>query len=213
MPQRLAHPYPVVMIHGGSQTGTNFTGTPDGREGWAQYFLRRGYAVYVVDQVARGRAAHWSRGLRAGAAPPAELRGAALRRARAHQAVAAGASAQPMAGRRQARATRPSTSSMPASFPRWSTFPCSRSSIATPRGAARPDRARRCCSPIRSPARSSGRSPTSGPSLVKAIVAVEPNGPPAHDVEFKGAPDWFTDAAAHQGLGPDATFRSPTSRR
>src|SRR5215468_10225008 len=43
VPQKVAHPYPVVMIHGGSQTGTNFTGTPDGREGWAQYFLRRGY--------------------------------------------------------------------------------------------------------------------------------------------------------------------------
>src|SRR5262249_11854718 len=60
VPQKAAHPYPVVMIHGGSQTGTNFTGTPDGREGWAQYFLRRGYTVYVVDQVARGRAAQWS---------------------------------------------------------------------------------------------------------------------------------------------------------
>src|SRR6266403_3553338 len=60
VPQKVAHPYPVVMIHGGSQTGTNFTGTPDGREGWAQYFLRRGYTVYVVDQVARGRAAHWA---------------------------------------------------------------------------------------------------------------------------------------------------------
>src|ERR1700730_14735436 len=60
VPQKVTHPYPVVMIHGGSQTGTNFTGTPDGREGWAQYFLRRGYAVYVVDQVARGRAAQWS---------------------------------------------------------------------------------------------------------------------------------------------------------
>ena len=60
IPEKLEHPYPVVMIHGGSQTGTNFTGTPDGREGWAQHFLRKGYAVYVVDQVARGRAAHWS---------------------------------------------------------------------------------------------------------------------------------------------------------
>ena len=50
---------PIVMVHGGNQTGTNFTGTPDGREGWAQYFLRRGFAVYVVDQVARGRAANW----------------------------------------------------------------------------------------------------------------------------------------------------------
>ena len=60
IPQRLRHRYPIVMVHGGSQTGTNFTGTPDGREGWAQYFVRRGYAVYVVDQVARGRSAHWS---------------------------------------------------------------------------------------------------------------------------------------------------------
>src|ERR1700730_3471040 len=59
IPQKLEHPYPIVMIHGGGQTGTNFTGTPDGREGWAQFFLRRGYAVYVVDQVARGRSANW----------------------------------------------------------------------------------------------------------------------------------------------------------
>jgi pimeloyl-ACP methyl ester carboxylesterase len=48
-------PYPVIMVHGGGQSGANFTGTPDGREGWAQHFLRRGYAVYVVDQVGRGR--------------------------------------------------------------------------------------------------------------------------------------------------------------
>src|SRR5436309_58310 len=60
IPQRQTHRYPIVMVHGGSQTGTNFTGTPDGREGWAHYFVRRGYAVYVVDQVARGRAANWS---------------------------------------------------------------------------------------------------------------------------------------------------------
>src|SRR5262245_28567116 len=60
IPARRTHFYPIVMVHGGSQTGTNFTGTPDGREGWAQYFVRRGYAVYVVDQVARGRSAHWS---------------------------------------------------------------------------------------------------------------------------------------------------------
>src|SRR4029453_5875903 len=60
IPQRLRHRTPIVMVHGGSQTATNFTGTPDGREGWAQYFVRRGYAVYVVDGVARGRSAHWS---------------------------------------------------------------------------------------------------------------------------------------------------------
>ena len=60
IPQRLRHRTPVVMVHGGSQSGTNFTGTPDGREGWAQYFVRRGYAVYVVDGVGRGRSANWS---------------------------------------------------------------------------------------------------------------------------------------------------------
>src|SRR5262249_17678663 len=60
IPAKVTHPYPIIMIPGGSQTGTNFTGTIAGDEGWAQYFARRGYAVYVVDQVARGRSAYWS---------------------------------------------------------------------------------------------------------------------------------------------------------
>jgi pimeloyl-ACP methyl ester carboxylesterase len=58
IPQRQIHPYPIVMIHGGSQTGTGWISTPDGRDGWAIYLLRHGYAVYVVDQVARGRSAY-----------------------------------------------------------------------------------------------------------------------------------------------------------
>src|SRR5215210_7484166 len=60
IPAKQTHPYPIVMVHGGTRSGANWTGTPDGREGWAQYFARRGYAVYVVDQVARGRSAHWN---------------------------------------------------------------------------------------------------------------------------------------------------------
>ena len=56
IPQIVRSPYPLIMIHGGFQTGTNWTGTPDGREGWAQFFLRRGWPVYVVDTVGRGRA-------------------------------------------------------------------------------------------------------------------------------------------------------------
>jgi pimeloyl-ACP methyl ester carboxylesterase len=49
------HPYPLVMIHGAAQTGTNFIETPDGRKGWAPYFVEQGYSVYVVDQAGRGR--------------------------------------------------------------------------------------------------------------------------------------------------------------
>ena len=55
IPAKQTHPYPIIMVHGGSMSGTNYTGTPDGREGWAQYFVRQGYAVYVVDQPGRGR--------------------------------------------------------------------------------------------------------------------------------------------------------------
>jgi pimeloyl-ACP methyl ester carboxylesterase len=58
IPSKQTHRWPIVMVPGGAQSGTNFTGTPDGREGWAQFFLRQGYAVYVVDQPGRGRAAY-----------------------------------------------------------------------------------------------------------------------------------------------------------
>ena len=55
VPAKVTAPYPIVMIHGNMQNGSNFLGTPDDRPGWADHFLRRGFAVYVVDQVARGR--------------------------------------------------------------------------------------------------------------------------------------------------------------
>jgi pimeloyl-ACP methyl ester carboxylesterase len=55
MPKHKTRPYPVVMIHGGGQTASNFLSTPDGRRGWADDFVANGYAVYVVDQSGRGR--------------------------------------------------------------------------------------------------------------------------------------------------------------
>lgn len=58
IPATKRSPYPIVMIHGQYQNGSNFLGTPDDREGWAQYFLRRGFPVYVVDQPARGRSSY-----------------------------------------------------------------------------------------------------------------------------------------------------------
>lgn len=56
-PARVTRKYPLVFFHGNSQTATNWLGTPDGRPGWADYFLAQGYLVYLVDQPARGRSA------------------------------------------------------------------------------------------------------------------------------------------------------------
>src|SRR5689334_21707851 len=58
IPATQTHPYPIVMFSGGGQSGLNYTGTPDGREGWMQYFLRQGYAVYALDQPSRARSPH-----------------------------------------------------------------------------------------------------------------------------------------------------------
>ncbi len=46
---------PIVMVHGSGHTGVTYETTPDGREGWATYFARKGFPVYVVDHAGRGR--------------------------------------------------------------------------------------------------------------------------------------------------------------
>lgn len=55
IPKKVTHATPIVMVPGTGQTGIDYFGTPDGRKGWAQYFAAKGYKVYVIDQVARGR--------------------------------------------------------------------------------------------------------------------------------------------------------------
>ena len=45
----------IVMVHGSGHTGATYETTPDGREGWATYFARKGFPVYVVDHSGRGR--------------------------------------------------------------------------------------------------------------------------------------------------------------
>ncbi|GJD57746.1 hypothetical protein MTDSW087_05575 [Methylobacterium dankookense] len=54
-PAKPTQALPIVMVHGVAQSGVNFLGTPDGRPGWVQYFVEQGFRVYVVDQVGRGR--------------------------------------------------------------------------------------------------------------------------------------------------------------
>ena len=56
-PREVRQPWPLVLIHGAAQTATNWMSTPDGRKGWAEYFVEQGYVVYMIDQPARGRSA------------------------------------------------------------------------------------------------------------------------------------------------------------
>ncbi|WP_234496539.1 alpha/beta hydrolase [Vibrio maritimus] len=56
-PEKVTQPLPIVLIHGAGQSAVNWMTTPDGRKGWAHYFINQGYVVYMVDQPARSRSA------------------------------------------------------------------------------------------------------------------------------------------------------------
>ncbi len=60
---KLAHPrhkYPIVMMPGGGLSGVVYETTPDGRAGWQWFFLRAGYSTYVADLDQTGRSS-WAR--------------------------------------------------------------------------------------------------------------------------------------------------------
>ena len=47
--------YPLLMWHGGGLSGVTYETTPDGREGWLNYFLRKGWSVYNNAAAPAGR--------------------------------------------------------------------------------------------------------------------------------------------------------------
>lgn len=55
VPKQIRHPYPIVFLHAAGNTATQWMQTPDGRPGWAYDFIDQGYVVYVEDFPARGR--------------------------------------------------------------------------------------------------------------------------------------------------------------
>ena len=56
LPQSRKGKVPLLMWHGGGFTGVTYESTPDGREGWLNMFVRKGWDTYVSDAVERGRA-------------------------------------------------------------------------------------------------------------------------------------------------------------
>jgi pimeloyl-ACP methyl ester carboxylesterase len=202
VPQTVEQSYPLVMIHGGGQTGTNFTGTPDGREGWAQYFLRHGYTVYVVDQVARGRAANWAQVY--GAMTPPRFAFTEQRFARPEDAKLWPQAHLHTQWPGTGKPGDPVFEQFYASqVPSIADF-AKQQELNRDAGAALLDRIGPAIVLTHSQSGAFGWPIADArPHLVKAIVAVEPSGPPVHDVVFKGAPDWFADAAPTKrwGLG------------
>ena len=197
IPAHRRHPYPIVFIHGGAQTGTNFTGTPDGREGWAQFFLRQGYAVYVVDVAGRGRSAYQDTVYGPQTTPNLDFvqqRFTAIEnynkwpQAHLHtQWPGKGTPGDPIfdqffASQVQAMASYPlqqefSSDAILALLekigPAILLTHSQSGATGWPVADARPDR-------------------------VKAIIAVEPSGPPFYNVDNVPAPEWFRDATDEQ---------------
>ncbi|MFG2969390.1 alpha/beta fold hydrolase [Streptomyces sp. NPDC048288] len=56
-PEGLGSATPIVLVHGGGGQGTDWLATPDGRPGWAPLLVELGWPVYVVDRPGYGRAA------------------------------------------------------------------------------------------------------------------------------------------------------------
>src|SRR5215471_2752874 len=215
IPARRTRAWPLVMIHGGNQTGTNFTGAPDGREGWAQFFLRDGYAVYVADQPGRGRAAYEME--RYGSLSTLSLEGTQQRfvaperynlwpQARLHtQWPGEGKPGDPIFDQFYA-------SQVPSLGDFTLQQVLNRDAIL--------DLLTRIGPSILLTHSQSGAFgwpvADAKPDLVRAIVAVEPNGPPFYNVENTGAPRWFRDAATMQrpwGVTADPLTYSPPAAK
>ena len=215
IPARRTHPWPIVMIHGGNQTGTNFTGTPDGREGWAQFFLRDGYAVYVVDQPGRGRAAYQVD--RYGSLGTLSLEATQQRfvaperynlwpQAHLHnQWPGEGKPGDPIFDQFYA-------SQVPSLDDFTLQQELNRDAILALLAKIGP-------SILLTHSQSGAFGwpvADAKPDLVRAIVAVEPNGPPFYNVENTGAQGWFRDAPSMQrpwGVTADPLTYSPRAEK
>ena len=213
IPAKQTHRWPILMIHGLGQSGTNFTGASDGREGWAQYFLRQGYAVYIVDQPGRGRAAYQA-GVYGALAPPdienVQRRFIAPERynlwpqAKLHtQWPGKGAPGDPVFDQFYA-------SQLP-SIPAANATIFNRDAIV-----ALLDKIGPAIVMTHSQSGAFGWPVADmRPELVKAVIALEPSGPPFFDIENIGAPNWFRDApTSYRVWGPTAaplTYSPPAA--
>ncbi|HJP80211.1 MAG TPA: hypothetical protein VJ914_38420 [Pseudonocardiaceae bacterium] len=181
----------IVLVHGTDQTGLCFLQTTDGRPGWAYDFAARGWDVYVVDQVARGRSAYdafrhgpltrWTvaelEGLFTGAAAHQRFPGSeehtrwpAGPGVRGNPAFDAFAASQVASLGDLALAEELNTNALTSLLRKIGGAVLLTHSQSSVFGFQLCDRE---------------------PSLVDAHITVEPNGPPFYDLAHTGAPDWY----------------------
>src|SRR5262245_23916614 len=55
LPAKEKGAYPLLMWHGGGLTGVTWETKPDGGAGWGNFFIRKGWDVYISDAMERGR--------------------------------------------------------------------------------------------------------------------------------------------------------------
>jgi len=200
IPVHVTRPYPIVIIHGGGLTGNGFDATPDGREGWADYFVARGFKVYVVDQPARGRSAYHPE-LNGPLSPPGSAEGLEMRftapedynlwpEAHNHnQWPGTGHIGDPTFDQFFASEVR----GVPSD---------SQETLTQEAGAALLDTIGPAILLTHSQSGPHGwLIADKRPKLVKGIVAIEPNGPPFHDVADVGPPNWFEDGGLARAWG------------
>jgi pimeloyl-ACP methyl ester carboxylesterase len=190
IPAKQRFPYPIVMIHGGGQTGVNFLSTPDGRRGWADYFLAQGYAVYVVDQPGRGRSGYFPRSY-----GPSVHRGTGITEKRFSAPENAGLWPQ-------AKLHTQWPGSGVAGDVAFDQFYASQvegmedissiESLLREAGGELLDRIGPAVLLTHSQGGPLGWTIADArPKLVRGILAVEPNGAPVWEMKFKGPPDYF----------------------
>jgi pimeloyl-ACP methyl ester carboxylesterase len=199
IPERQTHPYPLVMVHGGNRSGANWTGTPDGREGWAQYFARRGYAVYTVDQPGRGRSPYVAEVY----GPPrfADFESAQSRYLRQEDFKLWPQAHLHTQWPGSGEIDDPTTQQIIGSFLPEITFD-KQQAITHAAMLVLAERVGPFIVLMHSQGGPIGWAIADArPDLVRAVVAVEPNGPPGGTVKFVGAPKWFEEGPSELGFG------------
>lgn len=200
IPAKREQLFPVVMFHGGGQTGTNYLGTPDGRKGWADFFLERGYAVYVVDQPGRARSGFFASVYGKTRRPTVEL---VERRFTAPAVTKLWPQAHlhtrwPGTGQRGDTIFDQFFSSQVESIDDGELT----ESLVRDAGIALLERIGPAILLTHSQSGPFGWAIADAtPDRVKAILAIEPNGPPVHELELLGEPQWFADGARARPYG------------